>query len=54
MRVELLHHVYKAERDGFDWNNRKMQALYKIPDWCEKQKADVFLQQMYHYDVKKD
>ncbi|MGA9293729.1 MAG: cellulase family glycosylhydrolase, partial [Ignavibacteriaceae bacterium] len=29
------------------WNNEEMSALYRILDWCEINKADVFLQQMW-------
>ena len=31
----------------FSWDNPEMRILYRILDWCEKNKADVFLQQMW-------
>jgi len=39
--------MYEPQRKKFDWDNPEMQALYKILDWCEQNKADVFLQQMW-------
>jgi hypothetical protein len=47
IRVELSARMYEPDREKFDWNNEEMQALYKILDWAEKNKADVFLQQMW-------
>jgi hypothetical protein len=47
IRVELSARMYEPEKDKYDWNNEEMQALYKILDWAEKNKADVFLQQMW-------
>lgn len=47
IRVELSARMYEPERNQFDWDNEEMQALYKILDWCEENKADVFLQQMW-------
>lgn len=47
IRVEVSARMYEPEREKFDWNNEEMQALYKILDWAEKNKADVFLQQMW-------
>ena len=49
IRVELSQRMYEPERRKFDWNNEEMQALYKILDWCQQNKADVFLQQMWGY-----
>ena len=46
MRVEFTQVMYEPERGKYDWENREMQNLYRILDWCEKNKADVFLQQM--------
>ena len=34
-------------RGRFSWDNPEMRILYRILDWCEKNKADVFLQQMW-------
>ena len=47
IRVEISGSMYEPEREKFDWNNEEMQALYKILDWAEKNRADVFLQQMW-------
>jgi hypothetical protein len=47
IRVELSARMYEPERNKFDWNNEEMAALYKILDWAEANKADVFLQQMW-------
>ena len=47
IRVEVSARMYEPEKEKFDWNNEEMQALYKILDWAEKNKADVFLQQMW-------
>ena len=49
IRVELSQRMYEPERRKFDWNNEEMQALYKILDYCQKNNADVFLQQMWGY-----
>lgn len=46
MRVEFTQVMYEPERGKYDWDNREMQNLDRILDWCEKNKADVFLQQM--------
>lgn len=47
LRVELSMRMYEPERGLFDWENEEMLALYKILDWAEANKADVFLQQMW-------
>lgn len=47
LRVELSQNMYEPERNKFDWENEEMQALYLILDWCQKNNADVFLQQMW-------
>ena len=49
IRVELSQHMYEPERNLFDWNNDEMLALYKILDWCETNRADVFLQQLWRH-----
>ena len=46
IRVELTQRTYEPELNKFDWDNKEMQALYHILDWCENNGADVFLQQM--------
>ena len=46
-RVELEQRIYEPERGRFSWDNPEMRILYRILDWCEKNKADVFLQQMW-------
>lgn len=47
MRVEISARMYEPEKGKFNWDNDEMAALYKILDWCEKHKVDVFLQQMW-------
>ena len=49
LRVELSQRMYEPQKGKYDWDNEEMQALYNILDWCEKNEADVFLQQMWHY-----
>jgi hypothetical protein len=46
-RVEVEQRIYEPQRGQFSWDNPEMRILYRILDWCEKQKADVFLQQMW-------
>lgn len=46
-RVELEQRIYEPERGQFSWDNPEMRILYRILDWCERNKADVFLQQMW-------
>jgi hypothetical protein len=45
--VEFEQRMYQPERNQFDFENREMQALYRILDWCQANGADVFLQQMW-------
>ena len=47
LRVEVQQCSYEPAKDRFDWANDEMQALFRILDWCERNKADVFLTQMY-------
>jgi hypothetical protein len=47
IRVEMSARMYEPDRNKFDWDNNEMAALYKILDWAEENKADVFLQQMW-------
>jgi hypothetical protein len=47
IRVEVSARMYEPEREKYDWHNEEMLALYKILDWAETNKADVFLQQMW-------
>ncbi|MEI6646605.1 MAG: hypothetical protein WCP12_11265 [bacterium] len=46
-RVEFEQRMYEPERGQFIWDNAEMRILYRILDWCEKNKSDVFLQQMW-------
>ena len=46
-RVEFEQRIYEPERGQFNWDNPEMRILYRILDWCEKNKADVFFQQMW-------
>lgn len=47
MRVELDQRMYEPQRNSFDWDNDEMKILFRILDWCQKNDADVFLQQMW-------
>jgi hypothetical protein len=47
IRVELSARMYEPERKKYSWDNEEMLALYKILDWAETNRADVFLQQMW-------
>lgn len=47
IRVEMNASMYEPEKNKFDWDNPEMAALYRILDWAEANKADVFLQQMW-------
>ena len=46
-RVELEQRMYEPARGQFDWDNPEMQILYRILDWAEQNRADVFLQQQF-------
>lgn len=46
-RVEFEQRIYEPERGQFSWDSPEMRILYRILDWCERNKADVFLQQMW-------
>ncbi len=46
-RVEVEQRMYQPRRDRFDWDNGEMRILHRILDWCQRRKADVFLQQMW-------
>lgn len=46
-RVELEQRIYQPQRDRFSWDNPEMRILYRILDWCQQNRADVFLQQMW-------
>lgn len=46
-RVEFEQRIYEPERGQFSWDNPEMRILYRILDWCERNQADVFLQQMW-------
>ncbi len=47
VRVELSQRMYEPQRRRFDWDDDEMRALYRILDWAEAARADVFLQQMW-------
>ena len=49
VRVELSQRMYEPARRQFDWDNQEMQALCNILDWCQENKVDVLLQQMWRY-----
>ncbi|MFV2066754.1 MAG: cellulase family glycosylhydrolase [Pirellulales bacterium] len=46
-RVELEQRMYEPQRRQFDWDNPEMGILYRILDFCQRRKVDVFLQQMW-------
>ena len=46
-RVEFEQRIYEPERGKFTWDSPEMKILYRILDWCQKNNADVFLQQMW-------
>jgi hypothetical protein len=46
-RVEIEQRIYEPEQGRFTWDSPEMLILYKILDWCERNRADVFLQQMW-------
>ncbi len=46
-RVEIEQRMYEPERGKFDFESPEMKILYRILDWCERRKADVFFQQMW-------
>lgn len=46
-RVEVEQRMYEPNRKQFDWDNPEMRILYRILDWCQQRRADVFLQQMW-------
>ena len=47
IRVEVCLRMWEPQKGVFQWDNEEMQALYRILDWCEKNSADVFLQNMW-------
>ncbi len=47
LRVEIEQRMYEPKRKQFDWDNPEMRILYRILDWCQQRKADVFFQQMW-------
>ena len=46
-RVEIEQRMYEPARGKFDWDNPEMRTLYRILDWAERRKVDVFFQQMF-------
>jgi hypothetical protein len=47
IRVEIDQRMYEPRRGAFDWDNPEMRTFYRILDWCQKNQADVYLQQMW-------
>jgi hypothetical protein len=47
IRVEVETRMWQPERDRFTWDGPEMRILHRILDWCERRKADVFLQVMW-------
>ena len=47
IRVEVEQRMWHPERDRFSWDAPEMRILYRILDWCERRKVDVFFQVMW-------
>jgi len=47
MRVELEQRMFEPEQGRFTWDSPEMRILYRILDWCQSRRADVFLQCMW-------
>ena len=47
IRVEIEQRMWQPERDQFTPDTPEMRILYRILDWCEQRRADVFLQVMW-------
>jgi alpha-galactosidase len=47
IRVEVEQRMWQPERDRFTWDTAEMRILYRILDWCERCRADVFFQVMW-------
>jgi hypothetical protein len=47
-RIELEQRMYQPEKNRFTFDSHEMRILYRILDWCETNKVDVFLQQMWN------
>ena len=47
IRVEVEQRMWQPQRDRYTWDGPEMRILYRILDWCERQKADVFFQVMW-------
>ena len=46
-RVEIEQRVYEPEREKFTFDSPEMKILYRILDWNQKHRTDVFFQQMW-------
>ena len=46
-RVEIEQRMYQPQQDRFTFDGFEMRVLYRILDWCERNGADVLLQQMW-------
>ncbi len=46
-RVEIEQRMYEPRRGQFDFDGPEMRILYRILDWCQRRKVDVFFQQMW-------
>jgi len=49
LRVQIDQRMYEPGNTQFEWDNEERQTLYRILDWAETHKADVFLQQMWSH-----
>jgi hypothetical protein len=47
VRVELEQRMFEPEQGRFIWDAPEMRILYRILDWCQSRRADVFLQCMW-------
>jgi len=47
VRVEIEQRMWQPQRERYTWDGPEMRILYRILDWCERRKADAFLQVMW-------
>ncbi len=47
IRVEIDMRMYEPQREQFSWDNNDMLTLCRILDYCQSNKVDVFLTQMW-------
>ena len=48
IRLIIEQHMYCPEKDGvYTWESNEMKNLYRVLDWCESNKVDVFLTEQF-------